>query len=64
MREIIANEDENDKGGIWTKQFLQGVDKPPREDTCNDCKFVQRVVPLASVANLATKWHKLHWFNI
>ena len=37
---------------------------PQREDTCNDCKFVQRVVPLASVANLATKWHKMHWFNL
>ena len=27
MREMIANDDENDKGGIWTNQFLQRVDE-------------------------------------
>ena len=24
---MIANEDENDKGGIWANQLLQGVDE-------------------------------------
>ena len=27
LREMIANDDENDKGGIWTNQFLQRVDE-------------------------------------
>ena len=35
MREIIANEDENDKGGIWTNQFLQRVDKKGAVTACN-----------------------------
>ena len=35
MREIIANEDENDKGEIWTNQFLQRVDKKGAVTACN-----------------------------
>ena len=32
---MIVNDDEDDKGGIWTKQFLQGVDKKAAVTLCN-----------------------------
>ena len=31
---MIVNDDEDDKGGIWTKQFLQGVDKKAAVTLC------------------------------
>ena len=40
---MIANEDENDKGGIWTNQFLQGVDKKlPLLRVTLTCPFMEK----------------------